>query len=919
MTDYKNTLQLPETEFPMRAGLPRKEPEIVKFWEETKVYEKIQQRNASGPSFMFHDGPPYANGDIHIGHALNKSLKDFVVKYRSMRGFYCPYVPGWDTHGLPIELKVLQSEKIDKDSIDPLELRRRCAESAHQWMNVQRDGMIRLGCFSDWAHPYMTLMPEFEAEELGALATMVEKELVYRGSKPVYWCIDCQTALAAAEIEYGDEASPSLFVAYQMEDLSKRFEALKERNVNVVVWTTTPWTLPASMAVALNPHSQYGFYEADERVLLLACALVSSVAKATDLTLGEPLMTCTGSDLEGLRATHPWLDRVTPLVVADYVTLDSGTGCVHTAPGHGVEDYETGVRYGIDIYNPVDGTGRFLPNTPLVGGLSLKDGASLVIKTLTENGRLLAQQKIVHSYPHCWRCHKPVIFRSTDQWFINVEAFRDRALQVIDNEVEWIPAWGHDRIYNMVSERSDWCISRQRIWGVPIPAFTCSHCGSVTLTADRVRAVQQKVAQGGCDVWWAQSSVELLGEELATCPHCEHHFMDKGRDILDVWFDSGVSHFSVLRTRPELSWPADLYLEGSDQHRGWFQTSLLSSVAVTDEAPYRAVLTHGFIVDGDGRKMSKSLGNVVAPQKIIEKYGADILRLWVASTDYRSDIRISNQIVDALAESYRRIRNTARYLLGNLHGFDPARDSVAVSSMPEFDRWIMSRLHQVIRKVNGGYESYEFHVPTMTIHQFCVNELSSIYLDASKDRLYADGTDELSRRACQTVMWHLLMAMTPMLAPVLSFTAEEIWQQARRFLPELPESVFLIAWPEADQSLIDEELNSRWELILEARSSVTKALETARSSGVIGQALEADVKVTLPEKYAGLLSEEDWAMVCITSSFKLEELCLSERDEHGIAVLVTPSTGAKCPRCWKYSNTYHEEGLCSRCAAVLAQ
>ncbi|MDY3867839.1 MAG: isoleucine--tRNA ligase, partial [Pyramidobacter sp.] len=582
--DYKSTLQLPATKFPMRAGLAKREPETVKFWEDNQIYKKMVESNKDHHSFMFHDGPPYANGEIHIGHALNKSLKDFIVKYKSMRGYYCPYVPGWDTHGLPIELKTLKSEEIDKDNINPLELRQHCATYAKKYVDIQRKGMIRLGCFADWEHPYLTLQHDFEARELGTLASMVEKGLIYRGTKPVYWCIDCQTALAAAEIEYADETSPSVFVAYQLDDVSDKYPQLKGKDVNVIVWTTTPWTLPASMAIAIHPSYPYAFYEVGDKVYLIAEGMADSVSADTGIQFGEPLLTVQGHELELLNANHPFYDRKTPILLADYVTLDAGTGCVHTAPGHGVEDYETGCRYNIENYNPVDAKGYFVPETPLVGGMSIDEGAKVCLNVLTENGRLLGLKKISHSYPHCWRCHKPVIFRSTPQWFIDVSAFRDRSLDVINNEVRWIPAWGHDRIFNMVRDRSDWCISRQRVWGVPIPAFECPDCRKTVLSADRIRKVQEWVAKEGCDAWWAHSTEELLGD-LNVCPYCGGKHLEKGKDILDVWFDSGVSHFSVMDTRPELSWPADLYLEGSDQHRGWFQTSLLASVAVSDKAP----------------------------------------------------------------------------------------------------------------------------------------------------------------------------------------------------------------------------------------------------------------------------------------------------------------------------------------------
>ena len=915
--DYKSTLQLPVTKFPMRAGLAKKEPEIVKFWEDNEIYKKLLESTKDHQSFIFHDGPPYANGAIHIGHALNKSLKDFITKYKSMRGYFTPYVPGWDTHGLPTELKVLKEEHLNKDTTPPLVLREKCYAYAKKYINVQREGMKRLGCFSLWDDPYITLNPAFEGRELETLAAIVEKGLVYRGTKPVYWCIDCQTAEAAAEIEYADVSSPSVFVAYQMDDeVAERFPVLKGRDVNVVVWTTTPWTLPASRAVAVNGNFDYTFFEVGEKVYLIADGMAESVSRDTGLDFSKKVLTVKGKELEYLNANHPMYPCKTPLVLAAYITLDAGTGCVHTAPAYGVEDFETSQKYGIENYNPVDSTGHYLPDTPFVGGMDLDKGGRRTLEVIDEAGRLLGLKKISHSYPHCWRCHHPVIFRSTPQWFIDVAAFKQRALDVIDNEVRWIPSWGHDRIYNMVSERSDWCISRQRVWGVPIPAFECEDCHETILEPERIRRVAARVSQEGSNTWWAHSSEELLGD-LCTCPKCGGHHLKKGSDILDVWFDSGASHFSVLDvpTRPYLTWPADLYLEGADQHRGWFQTSLLTSVAVTGNAPYRGVLTHGFIVDEQGRKMSKSLANGVAPEKITNRDGADILRLWVASADYRNDVHISDGIIRNLSEEYRRIRNTARFMLGNLNGFDHKRDSVPYEKMPEFDRWAMALLNRVIERVTAGYEDYDYHMPVTVIHQFCVNDLSAFYLDASKDRLYADEVDSVSRRSCQTVMWKTVTALASMLAPVLSFTCEEIWQQLRTMDADLAESVFLGGWPEVDEVSHSRELLDKWDKIKYMRGVVSKALETERAAGKIGQALEARVVVTAPEFYKTALSAEDWAMVCITSGFEFTDDVV--KDDEEIKVEVLPALGTKCPRCWKYEVTEHTDGLCARCADVI--
>ncbi|HOG14031.1 MAG TPA: isoleucine--tRNA ligase [Synergistales bacterium] len=926
-TDYKNTLNLPDTSFPMRANLVRKEPGIIAFWEEKGVYHKLMTEREGMVKFVLHDGPPYANGNIHIGTAFNKILKDFVPKYKWMTGFQSPYVPGWDTHGLPIELRVLKEIGRSKETIDPVELRQQCKSYAEKYIDIQRSEFKRLGVLGDWENPYITFKPEYEAAQIGVFADMVEKGLVYKGRKPVFWCIDCQTALAAAEIEYEDETSPSVYVAYPLitSGNSAVEEAIRGREVYVVVWTTTPWTLPASLAVAIHPDFDYAFVPArDGKVFIIAKALKGKVASVTGLELGEPLVTVKGRDLVKARALHPFYDdREMIFALAEYVGLDQGTGCVHTAPGHGAEDFETGIRYGLDILNPVDDKGYFLPGTELVGGLSLEEGSEKVLAALRERGRLLGSGRITHSYPHCWRCKKPVIFRATEQWFVAVNAFKENALDQIDR-VRWIPEWGKERIANMVKERSDWCISRQRIWGVPIPAFYCESCGGLVADPPRIRKVQDLFRREGSNSWWRLSPGQILGE-LAFCPHCGSRELRKESDIMDVWFDSGCSQAAVLASRKDLKWPADLYLEGSDQHRGYFQTSLLTSVATTGRAPYDMVLTHGFIVDGEGRKMSKSLGNVIAPQEIIEKYGADILRLWVASTDYRNDVRISEQILSNLVESYRRIRNTARFLLGNLKDFDPGKDLVPFAKMPELERWILSRLQTLIRKATRGYDEFEFHVPAYMIHHFCVNELSAIYLDVRKDRLYAEDRTGEARRSCQTALWAILRALTEMLAPVLSFTSEEVWQEMRSLDPSIPESVFLSHWPGVDETLIDEELDSRWERILEQRGALSRALEAARTNGVIGHSLDAQVEILRGETVedpAGLLPEEEWATLSIVSSLRVVgsfgEVGFSWKDlETGMEFNIRKAPGGKCPRCWRWAPEVPERGVCERCQGVL--
>lgn len=923
--DYKKTLNLPETDFPMRANLAKREPGFLEFWKERDIFGQVLKNREGAPSFVLHDGPPYANGHIHIGTAFNKILKDFIPKFKAMKGYYAPYVPGWDTHGLPIELHVLKTLNVNKDTVDPVFLREKCTEYALKFRDVQREEFIRLGVLGDWENPYMTLKPQYEAAQLGAFAELVKKGFVYKGQKPVYWCIDCQTALAAAEIEYWDETSPSIFVAYSLPGAGEIHPSLSGLDVNVIVWTTTPWTLPASMAVAVGGEHEYSFFRSGDKVYLFAKALRESVEKETGLSFGEEILTLRGRELEGKKAVHPFYpEREILILLADYVLLDMGTGCVHTAPGHGVEDYESGVKYGIEIYNPVDDKGYFKQGTGLVDGLSIEEGSEKIFEILTESGRLLGRGSISHSYPHCWRCKKPVIFRSTDQWFVSVSDFRAEALRCIEEDVRWIPEWGKERIYNMVRDRSDWCISRQRIWGVPIPAFYCNGCGKPVLTEDRILAVQKHVEKEGCSAWWSKTPEELLGD-LCFCPHCGGKDLTKEKDIMDVWFDSGSSHAAVLKVRPELKWPADMYLEGSDQHRGWFQTSLLTSVGMYGRPPYEQVLTHGFIVDGDGKKMSKSVGNVVSPQEVINEYGADILRLWVASTDYRNDIRISKGIIKNLSESYRRIRNTARYLLANLKGFDPEQHSVPLEKMTEMDRWILQKLNGIIEKASLAYDDYEFHVPTFAIHQFCVNELSAFYLDSSKDRMYADGTDSLSRRSGQTAMWLVLSAVIRMLAPVLSFTAEEVWQEMRKIAPGLPESIFLSDWPATFAVAEGKQLEEKWRKVLSVRAAVSRILEQARSAGIIGHSLDARVEVErkgAPDA-AALFSDEDLRVFSIVSGFRWVDTIgdmavVREDEETGIRVGVDKAAGEKCPRCWQYTDEGDENGLCPRCAAVLS-
>ncbi len=925
--DYKDTLNLPKTKFPMKANLTKKEPEMLKFWKEIKLYEKLLDKRKDAEMYILHDGPPYANGHIHIGTAFNKILKDFIPKYKWMKGYKAPYVPGWDTHGLPIEHQVLKTMGKKKEDLSPVELREKCMEYALNFIDIQREEFKRLGVLGDWDNPYITLKPEYEAVQIGIFREMVEKEVVYRGKKTVYWCVHCETALAAAEIEYYDETSPSIYVKYKLLNPKERFKDLPDGlEYEVIIWTTTPWTLPASMAIAVHPEYEYVFVRKDETVYLLAKPLLETLQKEFGWDKTEILKQVKGKDIELLQTQHPFYERKLPIVLATYVTLDQGTGCVHTAPAHGIEDYETGIKYGLYIKSPVNEKGFFEKDTELVGGLFYEEANQKIIGILKENNRLIKEGKILHSYPHCWRCKKPVIFRATEQWFVAVSKFREDALNAIDS-VKWIPQWGKERIYNMVKERSDWCISRQRVWGVPIPAFYCNDCDKVILEPGFIRKVEDLIRKEGSNAWWDKSPEEILGKENCKCPHCGSNSLRKETDIMDVWFDSGVSHFAVLRTREELRWPADLYLEGTDQHRGWFQTSLLTSVAVTKKPPYKSVLTHGFIVDGEGRKMSKSLGNVIVPQEVIEKSGADILRMWVASSDYSNDIRISQQILSQLIEAYRRIRNTARFILGNLYDFDPTKDTVAYENMLEIDKWILSRLQYMIDRVDQAYDRFLFHQPYHFLHSFCVLDLSAFYHDVSKDRLYAELPNSIKRRSCQTAMYIILETLTKMLAPLISFTSEEIWQYLRKINPKLSESVFLSDWPEFKEEWRNKELEKKWDKILEIRSSVTKAIELARSDKKVGHSLECTVEVMpLNDEAKSILNSIDkdtWEMILITSGFNITEkkpsefISSYEDPETKVVIYVKRATGDKCPRCWKYHEKVADLGVCPRCAEVL--
>src|SRR5438094_3560211 len=798
--DYRETLNLPRTEFPMRANLAQREPEILRRWADMRLYEKLLEANAGRQRFVLHDGPPYANGNLHIGHTLNKVLKDVIVKHRAMGGRFAPYVPGWDCHGLPIELEV-EREVGRKERLSKLEIRERCRAYAERYVAVQRAEFERLGILGDWEHPYLTMDPSYEAEEVRVLGRCIALGLLYRGKKPVHWCPSCATALAEAEVEYADVSSPSVYVAYPfVAPLPAPLAGL--RAPAAAVWTTTPWTLPASLAVAVHPDHEYVAMEVAGRVLLVAAALAPAVAQALGAVETPPVLArCRGRDLEGSRCRHPWLPREVPVVTAGYVTLDSGTGLVHTAPGHGREDYETGLRYGLEVLAHVEAHGRFTAEVPEWAGGGVFEADARIVERLRSAGALLASERFVHSYPHCWRCKNPIVFRATEQWFIGMDRrdLRRRALAEIER-VRWVPAWGRERIGNMIATRPDWCISRQRDWGVPVVAVYCTACGEAIASEALCNHVAAIFEREGADAWFRRPVAELVPPGMR-CPRCGAAAFRPETDILDVWFDSGVSWKAVVARRPELGGRADLYLEGSDQHRGWFHSALLTGVAVASRAPYDIVITHGFFVDGGGRKMSKSLGNVIAPEEILKRHGAELLRLWVAATDYREEMRISEEILNGFVEAYRRVRNTARFLLGNLYDFDPARDAVAVERLPELERWALHQTHALAARCLAGYEDFEFHLVFHALNNFCSVDLSAFYLDVRKDRLYCERAGGAERRAVQTTLHAIVDVLVRLMAPVLSFTAEDVWAHVPG--RGRPESVFLAGLPAVPEAWHD--------------------------------------------------------------------------------------------------------------------
>ena len=923
--DYNSTLNLPATDFQMRASLPQREPDMLKSWNEEKRYETLMEKNGGKPLYVLHDGPPYANGDIHLGTALNKTLKDIIVRYKNMSGFKAPYVPGWDTHGLPTELKARKKAGVDNSSdIDPVELRGLCKEFTLGYLDDQRNQFMRLGAIGEWYNPYITLIPEYEAAQIEIFAEMATKGYLYKGLKPVYWCPDCQTALAEAEIEYSEDPCFSIYVKFNVTDDKGLLTAMGAdlSKTYFVIWTTTTWTLPGNVAISVGPDFQYCLIKSDGEYYVMAEELYKSALEVKGAESFEVIGTLKGSELEFMKTAHPFLDRTSVIIVGGHVTLESGTGCVHTAPGHGVEDFDVCRKYkDIEVVVPVDSTGKLNALAGQFEGLTTEDANKAISEYLKSTGALFAINKIIHQYPHCWRCKEPVLFRATEQWFCSVEDFKDEAVEEI-KKVKWYPGWGEDRITAMVRDRNDWCISRQRKWGVPIPIFYCADCQKPLIDKAAILSVADAFRKDGSDAWYTKEACEIL--PAGTMCECGCKEFTKEKDIMDVWFDSGVSHFAVCEARDYLHWPADLYLEGQDQYRGWFQSSLLTSVATFGKAPYKAVVTHGWVVDGEGKKMSKSLGNGIDPQEIIDEYGADILRLWVASSDYHCDIRISKDILKQLSEAYRKIRNTARYILGNLYDFNPDADSVTDDKLLPLDKWALVRLNELIAKVREGYESFEFHQVYHSLHNFCVVDMSNFYLDVIKDRLYVEKASGVERRAAQTVIFRVLDAMTRMIAPILAFTAEEIWQAAPHDGKSDKASVLFNDMPAEAVISVDEAFMEKWDKIHSVRDDVSKALEIARTQKLIGKSLEAKVTLCCEGELNGFLQSvrDDLATVFIVSSVEVTDGKGDfEGDVAGLGVTVGKADGEKCDRCWAYSGTVGQNDehptLCARCVGVI--
>lgn len=913
--DYGKTLNLPATDFPMRANLPEREPQIQKDIFENGLYEKILKKNEGHKTFILHDGPPYANGEIHAGHALNKILKDTIVRYKALKGYYAPYIPGYDTHGMPTEKKAIEKLGLDRSKIPVTKFRDTCKEFTSTYKELQTEGFKRLGVLGDWEHPYVTYDPKMEARQIGVFGDMYKRGYIYKGLKPVYWCTDCETALAEAEIEYKDVSGSSIYVKFPVVDSKGKFD---EKNTFIVIWTTTPWTLPGNLAITIGEDFDYSIVDCGKERYIIASELVAKVMDIAEIKEYKEVQKFKGKDLAGVLCKHPFLDRTSVVIMGSEDTVDvqltEGTGAVHTAPGYGKEDYLAGIKNGLDIVVTVDEKGHQTEGAGPFAGMFYAKSNKEITKWLEENGYLLKETNISHSYPHCWRCKKPVIYRATDQWFASVDGFRDAALKAIAG-VKWIPAWGEERISSMVRDRNDWCISRQRTWGVPLPIFYCEKCKEPYVTEESIKKIQDIFREKGSNAWYDMSEEELMPEG-AKCSKCGHTHFKKETDIMDVWFDSGSTHQSVLVERG-LPYPADLYLEGNDQYRGWFQSSLLTSVATNGIAPYKEVLTHGFVTDGQGRKMSKSLGNGVSPTDVANKYGADILRLWALSSDYTTEVSLSDDILKQISEVYRKIRNTARYILGNTYDFDP-ENPVKYEDLQEIDKWALTRLNKLVKDTTENYNSYSFSNCYHDINQFCVIDMSNFYLDIIKDRLYTYKKDSVERRAAQTTMYIILDSLVKILTPMIPFTAEEIWKAMKHTQKEQVESVMLTDFPEVNEKYDNVEITEKWDRIIKLKDIVAKELENARIAKTIGHSLNAKVTIYAEDKQYEFIKEnlELLQTVFIVSALEAQEN--ARKDEVKLGVKVEQAPGEKCDRCWMYSETVGQDKenptICHRCS-----
>ena len=927
---YDLTLNLPKTDFPMRAGLPKREPDMLKHWEELDIYNEMLKKNEGKPLFNLHDGPPFSNGNIHMGHALNKCIKDFITRSYAMRGYYTPYIPGWDNHGMPIESAIIKEQKLNHKAMSVADFRSACEAYAEKYIGIQMEGFKRLGVIGDWEHPYKTMNKGFEADEVRVFGKMYKNGHIYKGLKPVYWCAHDETALAEAEIEYQDDPCTTVYVKFAMNDDLGKLSHLDKSKLYFVIWTTTIWTLPGNLAIALHPDESYAIVKAaNGEMYIVAEALVEKVMKIGGIDEYEIVETHSGSFFENMLASHPFLPKTSRLLLADYVTMDSGTGCVHTAPGFGADDYLTCKRYGMDMVVPVDDQGRHTDYAGKYAGLKTDESNPIILNDMRDSGVLFASEDIVHSYPHCWRCKHPIIFRATPQWFCSVDSFKEEAVKACEN-VRWLPAWGQERMASMIRERADWCISRQRRWGLPIPVFYCSDCGKPVCTDESIESVAAIFEEHGSNAWFEREAEELLPQGFK-CPHCGGTHFTKETDTLDGWFDSGSTHFAAMK-RDQGFWPANMYMEGGDQYRGWFQSSLLVAVgALGMGAPYKECLTHGWTVDGEGRAMHKSLGNGVDPADIVKEFGADMIRLWAGSADYHVDVRCSKEIFKQLSQNYLKFRNTARYCLGNLDGFD-ANDLVKPEDMLELDKWAMTKLNKLIEKAAAAYDDYEFHVVSHLINDFCVVELSNFYLDIIKDRLYCEERDGLKRRSAQTALYLILDTMTKMFAPILAFTCDEIWLAMPHRESDDVRNVVLneMNKPFTEYALDDDEM-AKWDALISVRNDVNGVLEAARGAKRIGKPLEASV--TLHAKGASRQTVERISDMNLSELFIVSECLISDEDEHdpeavvgdgsynsGLTVSVKEAPGTKCPRCWMHSTKADPEtGLCPRCAAVVAK